>query len=246
MAYPTLHPKFMPRFLLPSNQWEEAELTGDEAKHLAQVLRIKSGEEITVFNGKGRRASAIVKDVSRNRVRLVLGEFVNTRPQLPTITLSQAIPKGKNMELIVQKAVELGVAIIQPLITQHTIVQPGKSKVEKWRRIALEACKQCGQDILPAIAEPMHFRDWIASSDLGEISIIASLADGARPMREVIRNHSSVVKCDLLVGPEGDFAPSETAAAIEAGYQPVTLGDIVLRVETASLYCLSALRYEFS
>ena len=236
----------MPRFLLPTNQWDQAKLTGDEAKHLAQVLRIKSGEEITVFDGKGRRAPALVVDISRNHVCLELGDSVNTCPQLPAITLTQAIPKGKNMELIVQKAVELGVTTIQPLITQHTIVQPGHGKAEKWRRIALEACKQCGQDILPTIAEPIRFGDWNVSTDLGDVSIIASLADGARPLREVMRNHPSPERCNLLVGPEGDFAPNETAAAIVAGYQPVTLGDIVLRVETASLYCLSALRYEFS
>lgn len=235
----------MPRFLLSPDQWDQAELTGDEAKHLAQVLRIKTGAEVTVFDGKGRRAQARVCDVSRNRVSLELGQITTSSPPLPAVTLAQAIPKGKNMELIVQKAVELGVARIQPLITQHTVVQPGSNKADKWRRIALEACKQCGQDTLPEIAEPIPFEEWIQTTHTCDRSIIASLAAGARPMREVLRDCPQLQSCCLMIGPEGDFSPQETKAALEAGYLPVTLGDIVLRVETASLFCLSALRYEY-
>ena len=242
----------MPRFLLPADQWDQAELTGDEAKHLAQVLRIKSGTEITVFDGRGRRASATVREVSRKRVTLDMGEAHHTSGPLPALTLAQAIPKGKNMELIVQKAVELGVTVIQPLITTNTIVQPGENKADKWRRIAIEACKQCGQDTLPEVADPMRYEDWIQNEwnqtppRPPELRIIASLADGAQPMRETIRSKPEVKLCCLLVGPEGDFTAEETRAAIDAKFLPVTLGDIVLRVETASLYCLSALRYEFS
>ncbi len=236
----------MPRFLLPANQWDQAELIGDEAKHLAQVLRIKSGTKVTVFDGNGRRASAVVGDVSRDRVTLDLGEASHTTPPLPAVTLAQAIPKGKNMELIVQKAVELGVAKIQPLITKHTIVQPGEGKTDKWRRIALEACKQCGQDTLPEILDPIDFDQWIGGEHSNELSIIASLAEGARPMRDIVRDYPDLDSCSLLVGPEGDFTDEETAAAVDTGFKPVTLGNIVLRVETASLYCLSAMRYEFS
>lgn len=236
----------MARFLLSPDQWNLAELTGDEAKHLAQVLRIKCGAQITVFDGAGRRAQAWVHEVSRDRVTLQLGESLTSSPSLPRVTLAQAIPKGKNMELIVQKAVELGVSRIQPLITSHTVVQPADRKVDKWRRIALEACKQCGQDTLPHIAEPRNFVDWLESHPEGELRMIASLADGARPMRKVVRDHEAVATCSLLVGPEGDFSVAETASAIAAGFQPISLGDIVLRVETATIFCLSALRYEFS
>ena len=241
-----MYAMFMPRFLLPADQWDQSELVGDEAKHLAQVLRIKSGAEITVFDGKGRSAGATVREVSRQRVSLNLGNERHTSPPLPAVTLAQAIPKGKNMELIVQKAVELGVARIQPLVTQYTVVQPGEGKADKWRRIALEACKQCGQDTLPEILEPESFDEWIEKGDSTAPCIIASLADGAKPMREILREHSDCRSIRLLVGPEGDFSPGETSRALEAGYQPVTLGDIVLRVETASLFCLSAIRYEFS
>lgn len=237
----------MARFYLTPESWQNGVLCGDEARHLAQVLRIKPGEFITVFDGCGRRAEAEVLTVSRDAVALRIQEPLITMAPLPAITLAQAIPKGKNMDLIVQKAVELGVAAIQPLVTRNTIVQPGEGKSEKWRRNALEACKQCGQDTLPNIAEAMTFERWISTfSASPDLKIIASLAHGARPMREVMRAHPGTRFATLLIGPEGDFTPEETAAARDAGFIPISLGQIVLRVETAALFCISALRYEFS
>jgi 16S rRNA (uracil1498-N3)-methyltransferase len=175
-----------------------------------------------------------------------LGEIMPSRAPLPAITLAQAIPKGKNMDLIVQKSVELGIAAIQPLVTRYTVVQPGDGKSEKWRRNALEACKQCGQDTLPEIAEPLAFDRWIATqAEAPGLKLIASLAPGARPLRTVLRENPATVAATLLVGPEGDFSAEETTAALAAGFLPISLGSIVLRVETATLFCLSALRYEF-
>ena len=236
----------MARFFLPPSEWSSATLTGDEAKHFAQVLRGRAGDTVTVFDGEGRRADAEVLRVSKHEVSLKLQEASVPTPPLPAITLAQAIPKGKNMDLIVQKAVELGVARIQPLVTKNTIVHPGEGKSDKWRRTALEACKQCGQDTLPEVADAVPFDDWLASHETAGLKIIASLAPGARPMRDVLHDHPGTREVTLLIGPEGDFAPAETEAALTAGFLPVTLGDIVLRVETATLFCVSALRYEFA
>lgn len=238
----------MARFLLPPDAWPiDPALTGDEARHLSQVLRVRVGESVTVFDGCGRRAAAEVLSVSRDRVALRLGEASIPSAPLPAITLAQAIPKGKTMDLIVQKAVELGIFSIQPLITAHTIVQPDQGKSAKWQRVAMEACKQCGQDRLPEIPESLGFQKWLnASPHAAGLKIIASLAPGARPLREVLHEHPGTTDATLLVGPEGDFSPTETEAALAAGFLPVSLGSIVLRVETAALFCLSALRYEFS
>ena len=237
----------MARFHLPPDSWQgNPALTGDEARHLAQVLRMKPGDPVIVFDGHGRRAAAEILSVSRDRVPLKLGEILPSRAPLPAITLAQAIPKGKNMDLIVQKSIELGIAAIQPLVTRYTVVQPGDGKSEKWRRNALEACKQCGQDTLPAIAEPLAFDRWIATqADAAGLKLIASLAPGARPLRTVLRENPATAAATLLVGPEGDFSAGETTAALAAGFLPISLGSIVLRVETATLFCLSALRYEF-
>ena len=164
----------MPRFYLPPNAWTETPfLQGDEAKHLTQVLRVQAGATITVFDGLGNYAEARVLSVSKQRVDLML-ELAEYKPTpLPEITLAQAIPKGKNMDWIVQKAVELGVTTIQPLVTKHTIVSPGDDKAEKWRRTALEACKQCAQFTIPEILEPLSFDRWIKSRIPTELSIIA-------------------------------------------------------------------------
>ena len=238
----------MARFHLAASAWQsDAALTGDEARHLSQVLRMKVGEEISVFDGEGRRARAEILGISRERVTLRIGEIQVSRPPLPQILLAQAIPKGKNMDLIVQKAVELGIASIQPLVTRNTVVQPGEGKSVKWRRNAMEACKQCGQDRVPEIGEPQNFETWLAAqTGDGSLKLMASLAEGAMPLRAVLRSHPGTSAATWLVGPEGDFTAQETAAALAAGFLPVSLGEIVLRVETATLYGLSALRYEFS
>jgi 16S rRNA (uracil1498-N3)-methyltransferase len=240
----------MPRFHLPPESWPSGVLTGDEARHLTQVLRIRPGDSVSVFDGCGNSASATVLSTAKDNVALSLGETTHSPPIRPAITLAQAIPKQKNMDLIVQKAVELGVTTIQPLVTRHTIVHPGDGKADKWRRIALEACKQCGQNTLPTIAEPLPFDRWLSSeADIPpashDLRIIASLATGAKPLRDWLKADPAPTQVTLLIGPEGDFSHEETQAALASGFRPATLGSIVLRVETASLFCLSAIRYEY-
>ena len=235
----------MPRFYLPPTDWTETPyLQGDEAKHLSQVLRIQPGKTITVFDGLGSFAEAKVINVSKQRVDLML-ELAESDPDpLPEIILAQAIPKGKNMDWIVQKAVELGVSKIQPLITRHTIVNPGDQKAEKWRRTALEACKQCGQNLLPVIADPVPFADWI-SQPHAELKLIASLAENPQNFREVLQANTELDSVTIAIGPEGDFSPEETEAALAADFIPVTLGHLVLRVETATMLTISAIRYQY-
>jgi 16S rRNA (uracil1498-N3)-methyltransferase len=256
----------MPRFHLPPESWSSGLLSGDEARHLTQVLRVRAGDTVTVFDGCGKSATATVLSTAKDHVALELGETTHTAPIRPAITLAQAIPKQKNMDLIVQKAVELGVTTIQPLVTRHTIVHPGDGKADKWRRIALEACKQCGQNTLPTIADPLPFDHWLAvagasgscptrgagilpaaplSPPTHHLPIIASLAPGTKPLRDLLKAHPTPAEITLLIGPEGDFSPEETQAALAAGFLPASLGSIVLRVETASLFCLSAIRYEY-
>ena len=236
----------MPRAYLPPSSWTETPfLEGDEAKHLSQVLRIQPGAVVTVFDGLGNYAQARVLSVSKQRVDLMLELAESAPTSLPDITLVQAIPKGKNMDWIVQKAVELGVSRIQPLVTRHTIVSPGGDKAEKWRRTALEACKQCGQFTIPIIEDPLPFAEWLANRPSADLEVIASLADNPRNFRETLRLLPDLESITLAIGPEGDFSPEEMTAALAAGFVPVTLGDLVLRVETATMYCLSAIRFHY-
>ncbi|TAE77774.1 MAG: 16S rRNA (uracil(1498)-N(3))-methyltransferase [Verrucomicrobia bacterium] len=240
----------MARFFLSPEAWGvRPALIGDEAKHAAQVLRVRRGDRVTVFDGRGRSAAAEVLEVGKAELLLQLGDAVSRPPLLPEIRLAQAVPKGKTMDLVVQKAVELGVAAIQPLITRHTVVQvdgdDAARKSQKWQRVALEACKQCGQDLLPEVASVRDFAEWLPSEQ-GELRIIASLFPGARPLREILRGASVPRTVTFLVGPEGDFSQEEGAAAVAAGFQPASLGEIVLRAETASFFGVSAIRYEFA
>ena len=236
----------MPRSYLPPSAWTETPfLEGDEAKHLAQVLRIQPDQWITVFDGLGNYAEAKVLSVSKQRIDLMLDLAESKPTPLPEITLAQAIPKGKNMDWIIQKAVELGVSNIQPLVTQHTIVSPGDQKTEKWRRTALEACKQCAQFTIPTIADPLSFDKWIAKPDPSELKLIASLAENPENFRKSLQKHPDLQSVTILIGPEGDFSPGETKAALNSGFLPVSLGDLVLRVETATMFCLSAVRFQY-
>lgn len=236
----------MARFYLPPEAWSGAPaLTGEEARHLSQVLRKKAGDSITVFDGRGQRATATVMHVSRDHVSLTLGETIPSPQPSPAITLAQAIPKGKNMDVIIQKAVEMGVSAIQPLVTSNTVVQPGEGKASKWRRIALEACKQCGQDTIPEIAEPLSFDKWIKDLPPQCLKVIASLSPGAESLKKILREIQPPLTITYMVGPEGDLTADETQISISQGFIPASLGNIVLRVETAALFGIAAIRYEF-
>ncbi len=212
-------------------------------------MRLRAGDSITVFDGLGRSAAATVEAVSKHQIELQLGEPKQIPLLKPEIILAQAVPKGKNMDLIVQKAVELGVAAIQPLITRRTVVQVGEDdadrKSAKWQRVALEACKQCGQDLIPRVEPAKSFQEWLPEAK-GGLGIVASLYPGARPLREILGAAGMPERVTLLIGPEGDFTPEEVAAVIAAGYQAATLGPIVLRAETAAFFGISALRYAFT
>src|SRR5207248_11593028 len=173
----------MHRFYLSPEHWDPSALTlrGTEAHHARDVLRMKSGSRLVVFNGRGREVTAEVVDVTRGEVRLRKLHETETPPLRCRMILGQAIPKGKNMDLIVQKAVEIGAAEIAPLISERTIVdldaKEAEQKQSKWEQIAIEAAKQCGQNWLPTVATPRKLRDFFG------------VATGLRP---VSTSHSDV------------------------------------------------------
>lgn len=236
------------RYYLPADQWCSCELvlTGDEAHHCVRVLRQKVGDYVVVFDGEGKSVRCQIVSADKTRVILEQDQKPVIQQRGLSIHLCQAIPKAGNMELIVQKAVELGVASIQPIVSENTLVKADEKKRQKWQRIALEACKQCGQNWLPKVAPALGFNEWLASREKAEVEIVAALDPRSREMATVLGEHGDVNSATLLVGPEGDFEQAEYNAAIDDGFQPVSLGEIVLRVETATLYCLSVIRYELS
>lgn len=233
------------RYYLPAGRWGACELVldGDEAHHCVRVLRQKVGDWIVVFDGVGRSVKCQIISADKSRVVLERdGEEVMQQRGF-ALHLAQAIPKAGNMELIFQKAVELGVASIQPLSTENTVVKADAKKVQKWQRIALEACKQCGQNWLPEVHPVRSLKEWMSAREKVDLEVVAALDPRSKEMKEVLNQQDATQAARLLVGPEGDFSQREYDTAIESGFQPVSLGEIVLRVETATLYCLSVMRY---
>jgi len=244
------------RFFLSPNDWNELILRAGEAHHARDVLRLRPNDRLIVFDGAGREAMAEITTLDRNSVRLHLLQQT-THPSLGArISLAQAIPKGKNMELIVQKAVEIGAAEIFPLLSARTVVQfdreSATQKQAKWQSIALEAAKQCGQNWLPEIHLPTSPNDFFAAQPIEDFNLrlIGSLQPGAMHLKKILADYQQAhegtrpAKVLMLVGPEGDFTPAEIGLARSNGCLPLTLGPIILRVETAAIYCLSILSYE--
>lgn len=224
-------------------------LEGEEAHHALRVMRLREGDVCELFNGEGAAARARILSVAGGC--LVLGdcEPLPALPPVAGLTLALAIPKGSNMDLIVQKAVEMGAARIIPLLTERTIVRldakEGRAKAQKWRRTALEACKQCGVNTLPLVEEPQRYAAFLQRHDLPALKLNAAIVPHARPLRAVLEEARAHGQREtlVLIGPEGDFSPAEYAAAEAAGYIPTSLGSIILRVETAVFMCLAAARY---
>ncbi len=245
--------KNMHRFHLRPENWDNATLDAEEAHHCLNVLRLKEGDRVTAFDGAGREAQGTIASASGSKVTLKLGPASKSPPPPCEITLAQAVPKGKNMDLIVQKAVELGAAHIVPILSDRTVVQleadETTKKREKWQSVALEACKQCGQNRMPEVAQPLSPKDFLERLDKNSLLLIASLQPDARPLKTVLegyksQNGSLPKRVTVFVGPEGDFTPAEIALAKSHGCQPITLGPIILRTETAAIYCLSVLAHE--
>lgn len=240
----------MNRFFLSPSEWNSASpaLDGSESHHALDVLRLGAGDRITVFDGEGSEASAKIVAVEGKSVLLKLLQKSKTQPLSCSLTLAQAVPKGKNMDLIIQKAVELGASRITPLISDRTIVQLDAQEAEKkrakWHEIAVEACKQCGQNRIPVIDIPRSPKAFLENGEKSELMLIASLQPDARRIKSVLAEHSSPKSVCVLVGPEGDFTPAELGLARSHGCVPVTLGPIILRTETAAIYCMSVLAHE--
>ncbi len=224
-------------------------LEGDEAKHCAQVLRKHVGDQIIVFDSAGNEATAEITAISTKQVDLKILERRETPAPAVSISLIQAIPKGANMEWIIEKAVELGVNDIYPVVTERTVVRLDlrdcARKQEKWQRVALETCKQCGQNWLPKVHAPSRFPAMLGALPGHDLKIIAALQPDAKSVRDVLQSAiPNLQSAVVAIGPEGDFTSDEYAAARAHGLVPVTLGPLVLRVETAAFFAVSVLVHE--
>jgi 16S rRNA (uracil1498-N3)-methyltransferase len=247
----------MHRFYLPPAHCLEKtlSLTGREAHHGIHVLRLKRGEIVTVMDGAGHEYVSEVSLVARDNILLIVKEQKYI-PRLPAqLALLQAIPKGKIIDSIIQKSVELGASRIVPLVTGRVISQFDEEgagqKQEKWQQLAIEAIKQCGAAWLPQVAIPVTLAQFLAKSESFDLSLVGSLQSERNHPRHYLDAYRQAQgrppqTVGIWIGPEGDFTLEELHAIQAAGAMPISLGRLVLRVETAAIYCLSILNYELN
>lgn len=233
----------MDRFWISPAEWKPPfSLSGEEAHHCRRVMRKRVGDSICVFDGRGRSAQAEISGLSANEVLLEISEEKFSERGVQ-VELAVGIPKGKTFDLIIQKSVELGVSRIQPLMTDQGMVRiDGKDVVkknEKWNRLALEASKQCGQDWLPEVLPPRSFSEWLQVRESADLELVAALTEESQPLRDVLPRLDGKGSIRVLIGPEGDFSASEYQKISAESFLPVSLGDLVLRVDTAAFYLIS-------
>lgn len=252
------------RFYAPPSAFaanlESVSLASDEARHLRDVLRLQPGDEVYVFDGAGKEFHCRVERSERgerDRAQLkVLGQVASARPESPLqLTLAVALLKGEKFDLVVQKATELGVACVRPVVTKHADIRlrdasDAAKRVARWQRIALEAAKQSGRAVVPEVTSPIVFESLIQTtkrqterSEGAVQGLMLSERDG-EPLLEARKDlPANPASLTALIGSEGGWADEEIAGAREAGWQIVTLGGRTLRAETAAIAVTALLQH---
>lgn len=227
----------------PLSPGAEVRLSANAANHVARVLRLKEGASLIVFDGSGGEHRAEITRVAGSTVHVALKEFLPGAPEPALkLTLVQGVSRGERMDWTLQKATELGVSVIVPVLTARSVVRLDErqslGKREHWQAVVVSACEQCGRTRVPEIVPPVRLRDYLATSKKEGLRLALSpVAKGS------LAGLASVPqKVELLIGPEGGLDDNEHLLAEEAGYLPVRLGPRVLRTETASVVALSVLQ----
>ena len=221
----------------------QANLTSAAAHHAIRVLRLKRGDEVRLFNGEGGEYEASIHRVDKDSVTVEIGPHHDVeRESKVKVCLAQAITTGDKMDYTLQKAVELGVARIQPLQTNRAVVKLNQERAEKrlqhWQNVVVSACEQCGRNTVPKVAPIMTFEEWVASTDAATMRLMLS------PYAEQSLRDCSVPTgaVSLVIGPEGGLNQDEVAFAQVKGFTSVRMGPRVLRTETAPLAALAAMQ----
>ncbi len=238
-------------FTDPQNVYEkEIIITGNDVNHMKNVLRIKPGELVKISDGNGIEYECSVNRYeSENAILNILNSFKSNSELSSEIYLFQGLPKGDKMELIIQKAAELGVYKVVPVATKRAVVKldPKKAakKVERWNAISLSAAKQSGRSMIPEVEQVMSFSEALQYAKQMDLILFPyELAEGMSITKEIISTIKSNQKIGVFIGPEGGFEEEEVRKAEEIGAHPITLGKRILRTETAGLAVLSILMYQ--
>lgn len=238
----------MYRFYVEPEQIQDKEIriTGSDVNHIKNVLRMKPGEKIIISNGQGKDFYCIIKEEEGGQITAEILSIRDTDTELSgKIYLFQGVPKKDKMELIIQKAVELGVYEIIPVMTKRTVVKledkkKEQKKIERWQAISASAAKQSGRGIIPNVSDTMTFKEALKTAKSMDLKVIPyENAEDIKKTRDIIKSIHSGQVIGIFIGPEGGFEENEIKEAVEAGILPITLGRRILRTETAGLAVLS-------
>ncbi len=218
------------------------------ARHVARVLRLGEGDALRLFDGAGQEARAVLMEANRKRV---VARIESVEPgggeSTLAVHLGQAISKGDRMDYAIQKAVELGVAAITPLYTEHGDVRlRGEREAKKlahWQAVAASACEQCGRTRVPPVHPPMALADWLAERDEALRLVLHPATDSES--KALLECEAAPASVALVIGPEGGLAEAELGVARDRGFAPLSLGPRILRTETAPVVALSLLQHRF-
>jgi 16S rRNA (uracil1498-N3)-methyltransferase len=224
----------------------EVRLHADAAHHAVRVLRLGVGDPVVLFDGRGGEFEARITRIDRSEVAVKTGAHLDVeRESRLQIRLAQGLSSGDRMDITLQKAVELGVAAIQPVATERSVVklkdERAQRRLEHWRNLVISACEQCGRNRVPEVLPLLDLPDWLAQLNAlpadDEARLLLSPAAGVR-LKEI----ATPARMTLLIGPEGGLTPVEAQIAQSRGFRPIRLGTRILRTETAALAALSAIQ----
>lgn len=240
----------MPRFYVPNPHIEKEmlKIEGNEVRHIRRVLRLKVGDNLSVFDGSGREYEGTIVEEDPSAVMVMVQNILSSKTESHLeITLAQSMVKGEKMDYLIQKGTELGVKEIIPFFSYRSVPLLDKSKrlkrYHRWERIAVEASKQCGRGVVPKIEPLKDYSEMLQTAPLDSLRLIL-WERGGESLKEVLKESKEKKKVFFIVGPEGGMSDEEVEHAKRAGFIPVTLGRRILRSETASLCLLSILQYE--
>jgi len=237
----------LPRFLADSidTAGSLARLGVDEVRHLAQVLRLVAGDEIAVFDGAGREFRGRVDRIARDGADIRILEEVQASPEPAVrVTLAQAVLKGEKMDDVVRDATMMGVATIDPLVTEHTAAHMKAGRApERWQRIAVASAKQCRRAVVPAIGMGCTFADWLARDQCALRLMLVEPSATIEGHAPSTLSGDRPPSASLLVGPEGGWSAAELAQAAAAGCVPITLGRRTLRADAIPIVAIGVLQF---
>lgn len=241
--------KQMPKFFVEKNQIEKSHIRilGEDAKHIATVLRSRVGDELTLCDGEGMDYFCKISELEYGVVAEILSKTPSASEPKTKITLYQGLPKADKMEMIIQKCVELGIDRIVAVSTERAIVKLDKKeekKLDRWQKIAESAAKQSGRGKIPEIHNKvLRFKEAVAEAKTLDGAIIAYEKEEEKNIRSFVKTFSGD-SIGVFIGPEGGFSEEEFSLAVEAGISPITLGKRILRTETAGMVTTALLLYE--